>query len=141
MVTARDRRSFEFFKQLAALDVPAYLLKRSSTRQGPRSFEKLKARLVAGGNQQDKTLYEDLAAPTVSTSSVFTVLSITASEGREMATPDVGGAFLNDAMETGVQVHMRLDRTITRILISIEASYKPFVDVRLDMAYQLLYFF
>ena len=28
-------------------------------------FEKLKARLVAGGDQQDKSFYEDLSAPTV----------------------------------------------------------------------------
>ena len=41
-------------------------------------FEKLKARLVAGGDQQDKTLYDDLSAQTVGTSSVFTVLSIAA---------------------------------------------------------------
>jgi hypothetical protein len=27
-------------------------------------FEKLKARLVPGGNQQDKDLYEDLSSPT-----------------------------------------------------------------------------
>jgi hypothetical protein len=27
-------------------------------------FEKLKARLVAGGDQQDKSLYDDLSAPT-----------------------------------------------------------------------------
>jgi hypothetical protein len=27
--------------------------------------DKLKARLVSGGNQQDKTLYDDLSAPTV----------------------------------------------------------------------------
>ena len=39
-------------------------------------FEKLKARLVAGGNQQDRDLYDDLSAPTVATSSVFTLLSI-----------------------------------------------------------------
>jgi hypothetical protein len=44
-------------------------------------FEKLKARLVAGGDQQDKNLYDDLSAPTVSTSAVFTVLSIAAHEG------------------------------------------------------------
>ena len=104
------------------------------------SFEKLKARLVAGGNQQDKSLYDDLAAPTVSTSSVFTVLSIAAAEGRKIATLDIGGAFLNASMETGVQVHMRLDKTMTKMLTSIEESYKPYVDdrgslvVRLDKA-------
>ena len=37
-------------------------------------FEKLKARLVAGGNQQDKALYDDLSSPTVSTSAVLSVL-------------------------------------------------------------------
>jgi hypothetical protein len=45
-------------------------------------FEKLKARLVAGGDQQDKLIYDDLSAPTVSTSSVFSILSIAAPEGR-----------------------------------------------------------
>ena len=39
-------------------------------------FEKLKARLVAGGDQQDKSLYDDLSAPTVGTSAVFTILSV-----------------------------------------------------------------
>ena len=41
-------------------------------------FEKMKARLVAGGDQQDKTLYDDLSAPTVGTSCVFTLLCIAA---------------------------------------------------------------
>ena len=88
------------------------------------SFEKLKARLVAGGNQQDKSLYDDLVVPTVSTSSVFMVLSIAAAEGRRMATLDIRGAFLNAGMETGVQVHMRLDRTMTRMLISITRNWR-----------------
>ena len=43
-------------------------------------FEKLKTRLVAGGNQQDRDFYDDLSAPTVGTSSVFTLLSIAAHE-------------------------------------------------------------
>ena len=89
------------------------------------SFEKLKARLVDRGNQQDKTLYEDLAAPTVSTSFTFAVLSIAAAEHRTLAALDIGGAFLNASMETGVQVHMRLDKTMTRMLTDIEGSYKP----------------
>ena len=76
------------------------------------SFEKLMTRLVAGGNQQDKTLYEDPAAPTVSTSSVFAVLSVATGHWwrhRKVATLDTGGAFLNARVERRVQVHMRLD--------------------------------
>lgn len=69
-------------------------------------FEKLKARLVAGGDQQDKTLYEDLSAPTVGTSSVFTLLCIVAHEGRKITVIDISGAYLNADMNTGLAVHM-----------------------------------
>jgi hypothetical protein len=37
------------------------------------TFDKLKARLVAGGDQQDKSLYVDISSATVSTSAVFTL--------------------------------------------------------------------
>jgi hypothetical protein len=42
------------------------------------SFDKYKARLVAGGDMQNKDLYEDLSSPTVSTSAVFTIIAIAA---------------------------------------------------------------
>ena len=56
-------------------------------------FEKLKARLVAGGDQQDLSLYEDLSAPTVGKSSVFVLLSIAAHVGRAVTVIDISGAF------------------------------------------------
>ena len=91
-------------------------------------FEKLKARLVAGGNQQDKNLYDDLSAPTVSSSAVFTVLSIAAHEGRKAAVVDIGGAFLNAEMKTGVDIHMRLDRTMSELIIRLRCDYANFAD-------------
>jgi Reverse transcriptase (RNA-dependent DNA polymerase) len=93
-------------------------------------FEKLKARLVAGGNQQDKDLYDDLSAPTVSTSSVFTILSIAAHEARKAAVVDIGGAFLNTEMKTGVAVHMRLDKAMSDLLVRLQPSYKRYQDVK-----------
>ena len=45
-------------------------------------FDKFKARLVAGGDQQDKTLYDNLSSPTAATSSVLTVAAIAAAEWR-----------------------------------------------------------
>jgi len=92
-------------------------------------FEKYKARLVAGGNQQDKMLYEDLSSPTANTSSVLTIAAIAAAQGRDTMCMDVGGAYLNASMEpTGVKVHMRLDRTMTGVLVEINPKYKRFVD-------------
>jgi Reverse transcriptase (RNA-dependent DNA polymerase) len=93
-------------------------------------FEKLKARLVAGGDQQDKDMYDDLSAPTVSTSAVFTVLSIAAHEGRKASVVDIGGAFLNAEMKTGVPVHMRLDRAMSELMIRLQPTYKRFQDAK-----------
>ena len=103
-------------------------------------FEKLKARLVAGGNQQDRDLYDDLSAPTVATSSVFTLLSIAAHENRMITVIDISGAFLNADMDTGLAVHMRLDRNMSNIMTKLAPHYSRFTDhkgcivVKLDKA-------
>jgi hypothetical protein len=103
-------------------------------------LDKLKARLVAGGNQQDRTLYDDLSAPTVSTSAVLTILSVAAHERRKMAVVDIGGAFLYADMDTGILVHMRLDATMSGLLCRLDPRYRDFMDsrgcivVRLDKA-------
>jgi Reverse transcriptase (RNA-dependent DNA polymerase) len=92
--------------------------------------DKFKARLVAGGNQQDKTLYDDLSAPTVSTSAVLTILSVAAHERRKVAVVDIVGAFLNTDMDTGILVHMRLDTTMSGLLCRLDQAYKEYMDTR-----------
>ena len=62
------------------------------------AFEKFKARLVAGGDQQDKAMYEDLSAPTAATANVFAMAALAAREKRVVATVDIGGAYLNASM-------------------------------------------
>ena len=103
-------------------------------------FEKLKARLVAGGNQQDKDLYDDLSSTTVSTSVVMTVFSIAAYENRNAVVVDIGGAYLNADMDTGFIVYMRLDGTMSKMMMRLDPGYEQFTDnkgcivVRLDKA-------
>ena len=99
-------------------------LKKKNNPDG--SFMKLKARLVAGGDQQDKSLYDDLSSPTVSTSSVFTLLSIAAHERRHIAVVDISGAYLNADMTPGMSVHMRLDSTMTDFMINIDNRYRKY---------------
>lgn len=92
-------------------------------------FDKFKARLVAGGDQQDKQLYDNLSSPTAATSSVLAVAAICAAEHRQAMVIDIGGAFLNaDMAPTGVTVHMRLDRIMTEILVKLDPTYAPFVE-------------
>ena len=90
------------------------------------SFNKYKARLVAGGHRQDKGLYDDLSSPTVSTSGVFTVIAIAAHERRHVAVVDIGGAFLHAHMTTGVPVHMRLDSIMSDFLVELDGTYAQY---------------
>ena len=100
-------------------------------------FEKLKARLVAGGNQQNKDLHDDISSPTVSSSAVMTIFAIAAHEGRSAAVIDIGGAFLNADMGKDNTVHMRLDPTMSGMLIELESTYKEYVDVKGNIVVRL----
>jgi hypothetical protein len=91
-------------------------------------FEKLKARLVANGNMQDKSLYPDVSSPTASTSCVFAIAAIAAYEGRGISTLDINGACLNANMHTtGVEVYMRLDGHNLNALCEIDEQYRDYV--------------
>ena len=91
------------------------------------AFEKFKARLVAGGDQQDRTMYEDLSAPTAATANVFAMAALAARERRTVATVDIGGAYLNASMvESGVIVHIGLDKVMTEILVKIDPKFAEF---------------
>ena len=106
-------------------------LKEKFTASG--EYEKLKARLVAGGDQQDKGLYEDLclSSPTASTTSVLAIAAIAACEGRSVTVMDIGGAFLNaDITSTGIKVHMRLNRVLTDMLVQIDPKHARYVEDR-----------
>jgi hypothetical protein len=93
-------------------------------------FDKLKSRLVAGGHLQDRNIYDNGSSPTVSTTSVFIVAAIAASENRAVATIDFPGAFLNSDMPVDGDhaVLMRLNKYLTNILVSIDESYQKYVN-------------
>jgi len=90
-------------------------------------FEKLKARLVAGGHMQDRSLYEDLSSPTVSTTSMFIVAAIAARERCEVSTMDIGGAYLNASIGQH-EVYMRLDPLFASLLDCIVSKYGEFIN-------------
>jgi hypothetical protein len=105
-------------------------------------FDKLKARLVGGGDQQDRSDYRiDLSSSTAATTSVFIVAAIAASEHRLVVTLDIPAAYLNAWMKkTGVKVHMRINKNLSRMLSDLDHSMVQYLDekgqlvVRLDKA-------
>eukprot|EP01042_Synura_sphagnicola_P036291 gene36291-biopygen592 len=103
------------------------------------SFERVKARLVAEGHQQDKTVYADkISSPTVATSSVFMIAIIAAGERREVATVDIPGAYLHADMPSNCVVYMRLNKYLSNLIIQLNCDYANYmtddgtVIVRLD---------
>ena len=100
----------------------------------------MKARFVADGSTQDKSIYEDISSPTVTTHAVFINAAIAAKERRVVKTVDLPGAYLNVKM-SGVEVLMHLDEFTAGILIAIKPEYKNYrreadgsMIVRLDRA-------
>ena len=103
-------------------------------------FEKLKARLVAGGNMQDRSMYEDISSPTVSTTAVFITAALAAKERRNVVTLDIGGAYLNARMGENSNVLMRLDRILSELIVQLDPTFGRYIGfdgtivVRLDRA-------
>ena len=93
-------------------------------------FEKLKARLVAGGHLHDRKIYDKGTSPTFSTTSVFLVAALAASNDRALACIDFPGAFLDvDMPVVGKHVVvMRLNKVLTSVLIRIDPTYSTYVQ-------------
>jgi hypothetical protein len=91
------------------------------------TFEKLKSRLVAGGDQQDRDLYEDVSSPTASITSLFMLAAIAAKEGRHVVTVDIGGAYLNAHMGPNI-VYMRLNVAEAEVCCMLDPTYEKYLE-------------
>jgi len=101
-------------------------------------FQLFKARLVAGGDMQNKLLYDELYSPTAATSSFFVLATLAAREQRLVEVVDVVGAYLNASLSsTGVIVHMRLDKDISALLIKLSPSSASYLDRNSCLVVQL----
>jgi hypothetical protein len=77
-------------------------------------FEKVKARLVADGRDQDPTLYPNKSSPTVAIHSVFTVPGMIGEKPWLVVMKiDIKGAFVQTPM-TGPPIYMKLDPKIVK---------------------------
>jgi histone deacetylase 1/2 len=100
-------------------------------------FERLKARLVAGGHEQDRTVYDDVSSPTVSLPSTLMVVALAAKEHREVVVVDIAGAYLNAALKNK-EIFMKLDPIQSKLLVKLEPKYKEYVGTDGTITVQLL---
>jgi hypothetical protein len=98
----------------------------------------LKGRLCADGRREDITMFAegDLAAPTVKTISLFSMLAMAGAKDMHMMTFDIGQAFLNADIEN--EVYVRLDEKTAEILISIRPEYAQYKTSKGELILKLL---
>ena len=113
-------------EQIKRIITSKTFLKEKYTPEG--IYERLKARLVAGGHLQSREETEG-ASPTPATEAVFMVAAIAALEHRAVATIDFPSAFLlADIPEDAPEVFVELNRFETKVLLKIDSKYKEFVQ-------------
>ena len=96
------------------------------------TFDKLKSRLVAGGDMQHREDYDerDTSSPTVNLSSVYMVISVASKERRKVGSADVGMAYLNANISK--DVFMKLDGRLAAMLVKLfPDKYRLDVDGRI----------
>jgi hypothetical protein len=89
------------------------------------TFDKTKARLVAGGNFQTKNLIEEYSSPTVNLHSVMIMASIAAKEGYTCGTGDVPGAYLK--VKNKSKIRMILNKEMARRICNLKPEWEKYI--------------
>jgi hypothetical protein len=91
-------------------------------------FDKMKARLVADGRDQDAAMYPDKSSPTVAIHLVFTALGLASGKPwRIVMKIDIKGAFVQTPMK-GEPVYMKVDPKISRYVIEMFPKLKEMLE-------------
>jgi len=89
-------------------------IKRDPTKSG--QIDKYKARLVALGNQQHESTYDDIKSGTARSASVKLLIALQAILGSYSVVMDVKGAYLKSKVKEDKQLYMRLpDKRIVKL--------------------------
>ena len=93
------------------------------------SFDKVKARLVAGGHLQDRTIYNDndISSPTVALESVLIVASMAADNNDYIMGLDHSAAYLNAEMKGPVDVLITMPTMVSEVLSKMDPKYTLYV--------------
>jgi hypothetical protein len=91
-------------------------------------FDKMRARLVADGRDQDAEMYPNKASPTVVIQSVFTILGLASMKPwRIVVKIDIKGAFIQTPM-TGEPIYMKIDPKMTKYVVELYPHLKEMVE-------------
>jgi hypothetical protein len=93
-------------------------------------FDRMKARLVAGGNFVDARSVGETNAPTVNPFTVFFMLNVAAQYRLEILTADIKGAYLIPDIVEGSEpdTYLWIEKTLTEIFVKLYPELKQYVN-------------
>ena len=99
-------------------------------------FDKIKARLVAGGDWVEPGTVEETSSPTVNSMSVMMILNIAAVMKYEVSTHDVTGAFLVPELIVGERpMYLWLDKDLSDLFVKLVPPLVSFVETSTGALY------
>jgi hypothetical protein len=99
------------------------------------TVDRMKGRLVAGGDQVDVTQLGDTRSPTVNQATVMMMINLVAANDLKMVTADITGAFLVPVMSSAPEdiTYIQMDSTLSKLLSDLFPMYRPFLTPRGDL--------
>ncbi len=93
-------------------------------------FDRMKVRLVAGGNFVDARSVGKTNAPTVNPLTVFFLLNVAAQNGLQLLTADIKDAYLipNIAEGSGPNTYVRIEKSLTEMFVKLYPNLRTYVD-------------
>ncbi len=92
------------------------------------SFDKIKARMVANGDQQDQSTIEETFSPTVNAMCVFIIISIAARHGLRLSSHDVKGAFLLSKVPKHRRIIIVIRGELADLFVSMYPEFGEFFN-------------
>jgi hypothetical protein len=107
--------------------IPAFMfLKHKYFADG--TFDKIKARLVAGGHKQTEDTYDQTTSPTINPITVMILLNIMTILNLESRIIDIKGAFLSAPWKPGEPIiYIKLPKDVSNIWVKLYPEYNSFI--------------
>lgn len=92
--------------------------------------DKVKARLVAGGNQQPRDVYrsDETSSSTVRTPSILSIIAISAAKDLKITVTDITGAYLNASLPSSRNIVMKIQKEVVDILKTEIPTIIKYID-------------
>jgi hypothetical protein len=117
--------------------IPAHMFFNFKTK-ADGSFDKIKARIVANGDEQDVDTIGETYAPTVNIISVFLLISLVVTLGLHLTSHDIKAAFLLTPVKEDVRLFVVIRGDLANLWLDVHPEYAEFVTPRGEIVFRLL---